>query len=351
VSLFRNSSVLRAGVPAILFVLTLVGGCRSASSQPDVSDVAVNLDIRRFERDLAALDTSNPSAGLPALAQRYPDFLNFYLDTLMGFGLRGNYTQASPGLGSGLRLFLSQRDYRGVFDSVAKHFPDTGAFAADLRKGFQYYRHYFPQRPVPRVVTFISGLNSWNAITYGNLLGIGLDMYLGKDYPFYASVGVPTYASARFTPAYIVPDAFRTLYRDFNPFDTDGRTLLDMMIQRGKEQYFLSKVVPFAADTLRTGYTGAQAAWCAENETGIWNFFISENLLYETNLQKVLRYVTDGPNTPQLPAEAPGNVGTFTGMRIVEAWMEAHPDATLQTLLADRTDAQKFLEDSGYKPR
>lgn len=310
----------------------------------------IRLVTRRFDRDLAMLDTTRLAAGLKTLQQKYPDFLNFYLDTLMGFQVEGNFADSATGVREGLHSFLTQRDYRGVFDSVAAHFPDTRNIEDDLRKGFAYYRHYFPQGKVPTVIYFISGLNSWNAITYGDLLGIGLDMYLGPQYPFYASVGIPAYTTAKLRPAYIPVDVFRTLYRDKHPFDADAQSLLSMMLQRGKEQYFLEKVVPFAEDTVKFGFTAAQLQWCRENEAGILNFLTAQDLLYETNLQKVSRFVTDGPASTGFPPEAPGNVGTYLGYRIVEEWMKDH-DATLQTLLADKHEPQQFLQESGYKPR
>lgn len=332
------------------FLCVALASC-GGSDAPDVNPANIKLSARRFDRDLAALDTANLAAGLRGLEQRYPDFLGFYLDTLMGFRVQGNYADSTAGIREGVRSFLTYPDYRGVFDTVAAHFPDTKKIEDDLRKGIAYYKHYFPQGRVPSVVYFISGLNSWNAITYGDLLGIGLDMYLGKNYPFYAAVGIPVYTTRKLEPEYIPVDAFRTLYRDAYPFETDGRQLLRLMIERGKEQYFLQKVLPFVHDSLRLGYTAPQLEWCRENEASIYNFFIAQNLLYETNLQKILRHVTDGPTAVGFPAEAPGSVGTFMGLRIVEAWMDRHEDVTLAQLLSQTIDAQQFLQESGYKPR
>lgn len=325
--------------------------CGDGRSTPSVDVSEIKLNTRRFDRDLATLDTSQLSAGLQNLQQKYPDFLGFYLDTLMGFRVQGNYSDTAVGVREGFRTFLTHPDYRGLFDTVAAHFPHTKSTDADLQKGFAYYHHYFPQKPVPGVVYFVSGLNSWSAITYGDLLGIGLDMYLGRQYPFYASVGIPAYAVEKLAPAYIPADAFRALYRDDHPFETDARSLLDMMIQRGKEQYFLNQILPHTPDSVKLGFTGAQTKWCTENEAQIYNALASEELLYETNLQKIMRYVSDGPAAVGFPHEAPGNIGTFIGLRIVEAWMEKHDGIALQALVEERHDSQRFLQESGYKPR
>lgn len=329
-----------------------LSSCGGGADDPDIDPASIQLSTRRFDRDLVALDTNQLSSGLQSLRQKYPDFLEFYLDTLMGFRVQGNFSDNAAGVREGLRTFLTYPDYRGLFDSVAAHFPEEAPAKAELQKGFAYYKHYFPQRPIPKIVYLTTGLNSWNAFTVGeDLLGIGLDMYLGRQYPFYASVGIPAYAVEKFTPAYMPVDVMRTLHRNYYPFEPDAQPLLSMILQRGKEQYFLKKVLPFTHDSVRLGFTSAQTKWCNENEAGIYNALASEDLLYETNLQKVMRYVNDGPTSAGFPPEAPGNIGTFLGLRIVEAWMDKHDNITVQALLNQQHDAQRFLQESGYKPR
>jgi hypothetical protein len=182
------------------------------------------------------------------------------------------------------------------------------------------------------------------------VLGIGLDMFLGRQYPYYASVGIPDYMTRRLEPQYIMVNAFRAIYEELYPFQAEGRTLLDMMLQRGKGQYFLKKVLPFAHDTLLFGYTKTQLDWCTGNEAQVYNFFIRENLLYETNWQKILRYVNDGPNSTGMPLESPGNIGSWLGLRILEAYLSRNPDLSLPQVL-ELTDAQQILQDARYKPR
>lgn len=339
-----------AGFVRISALALLVSSCSDNKKTPDVSKIKVQLESRRLDRDLLALDTNRLAEGLTALEARYPDFLNFYLDTLMGFDIKGRYSDTAGGVREGLKVFLSHKDYRGLFDTVAAHFPDTKNIEQELSKGFSYMKYYFPDYQVPKIVYFTSGLNSYSAITYGDIAGIGLDMYLGPEYPFYASVGIAAYLTRRLKPEYIPVDVFKVIYRDDHPFTMDDRTLLDMMIQHGKEQYFLEQVLPFTDDTLRLGYTAAQLEWCRANEAQVYNYFVKDNMLFDTRLQKVARYVNDGPGSTGMPAESPGNVGAFIGWQIVHSYMKEHPDVTLPQLLRDQ-DAQRFLQESKYKPR
>ncbi len=316
-----------------------------------MDEIKIDLTTQRLDRDLAAVDTNNLEAGLQQLSAKYPLFFNFYLDTLMGFGVNGNYAASNPAIQSGLRPFLSHPDIRGLFDTVAVHFPDTKKSDEELRKGFQYLKHYYPSHHIPKIVYFISGLNQWSAITYDTIIvGVGLDMFLGPQYPFYAAVQLPQYVINKCRPEYIPVNVFQAIYRGKHPFVMEGRTLLDMMIQRGKEQYFLERIIPFVNAHMRFGFSEEELEWCESNEAGIYNFFVTQNLLYETNWQKIVRYVNDGPNATGMPPESPGNIGSWVGYRIVKAFLEQRPETGMEELFRYE-DAQRMLQESKYKPK
>ena len=327
-------------------------GCQNGERIPDVSNINVTLHTQRMDKDLAGLDTSHIGKGLTLLNKKYPDFLNFYLDTLMGFRIYSNYNDSAIGIREGLRVFLTNKDYRGVFDTVAKHYPDTKKIDDELTSGFKYMKYYFPQSTTPNVVYLVTGLNNWGAFTFGSsTVAIGLDMFLGANYPFYRSVGLPDYLDTHLRPNYIPVAVFSTLYQDSHPFLMEDHNLLDMMIQKGKQQYYLHKVLPHTADTTLFGYTKAQLDWCNDNEGLIFNFFGVKNLFYEKEFEKIMRYINEGPNSTGMPSQSPGNIGTWLGWRIVSAYMKKHPDVTLAALGSNNEDPQRFLEGSGYKPK
>lgn len=326
--------------------------CNSGEKIPDVSAIKVDLQTQRFDRDLAALDTNQLPAGVVQLRQKYPDFLDFYLDTLMGFNIHGNYSDTAKGMIFGLRGFLTHKDYRGVFDTVAVHYPDTKTVDAALTSGFRFMKYYYPNYQVPRIIYLVSGLNNWGAFTDGdNIIGVGLDMFLGGSYPFYAAVGLPDYLTEHLTPQYIPVAVFSAVYQSKHPFEMDNKALLEMMLERGRQQYFLHHILPRTADSTLFGYTQKQLDWCHDNEGETYNFFIKQNLLYDKEFQKVARYVNDGPNSTGMPAQSPGNIGTWVGYQIVSSYMQRHKDVTLQQLMAQQIDAERFLVESRYKPK
>lgn len=321
-----------------------------AEKQPDISGIKTELNTMRLDKDLARADTAHLAQALTALQQQYPDFLNFYLDTLMGFGIKGNYTDTNQGIQQGLKRFLTYKDYKELFDTVAVHYPDTKKIEASLVQGFGYMKHYYPAYEVPRIVYFVSGLANWGVVTYDHVLGIGLDMFLGEHYPYYASVGQPDYMYINFRPVSIAPSVFSSVYQDIYPFSEEDKTLLDMMLRKGKQQYFLQKMLPFVAIEDRIGYTKKQLEWCEANEALIYNFFLEKGLIYEKNWQKMMRYVNYGPGSTGMPAECPGNIGTWIGLRIIQAYAREHAALSPDQIFKEE-NAAKILKESRYKPK
>jgi hypothetical protein len=84
--------------------------------------------------------------------------------------------------------------------------------------------------------------------------------------------------------------------------------------------------LPNLADTLLTGYTGPQLAACRASEKGIWSFFVQNDMLYSTDPSFTRDYLNEGPGTPALGEQAPGNIGQFCGWQIVKKWMQKQQD-------------------------
>lgn len=125
------------------------------------------------------------------------------------------------------------------------------------------------------------------------------------------------------------------------------------MVYNGKVLYFLDQVLPEnIPDSIKIGYTANQYNWCQNFEGNIWSYFLTQELIYQSDLQKIQTYITDGPFTPGLgdqKTSAP-KLGFFIGWQIVKKYMKENPDITLQQLIAE-TDSQKILTKSKYKPK
>ncbi|MFM6976843.1 MAG: gliding motility lipoprotein GldB, partial [Sphingobacteriaceae bacterium] len=136
------------------------------------------------------------------------------------------------------------------------------------------------------------------------------------------------------------------------PERDEDHSLLDKMVYNGKVLYLMDELMPKLDDTVKIGYTAAQAQWCKDYEADIWAYFIDDNLLFETDYLKIQKFLTDAPFTPGVGQgnESAPKLGVWIGWQMVRKYMDKHPEVTLKQLLA-QTDAQQLLKESKYKPK
>lgn len=321
-------------------------GKKEQAAEADISSVKIAYTSYPFYKDFAALDVNHVATGLENLKKKYPEFTDFYLDTLVGFGFHHQYNDTN----TMMKDFLTMKDYRSLLDTVTKAFPDTKKYDDWLQQTFKYIKQYDNSIEVPEhVYYFVSYLNGMTAVIQNEKnIGVGLDMFLGRDFFPYKQLNISDYATIRMTDDNIPVWVAKALYADKYPFIADDQDLLNLMIQRGKELYFLEKVTPYLKDEVRFGFTPEQLTWCKKNEALIYNFLTGNKLLFEKNLQKTMRYVSDGPSSAGMPNDSPGNTASFIGWIIVKRYAEQNK-VSMHDLLETK-DAQKILEGARYKP-
>lgn len=342
----------------LLVFITFTGCSDTSEKSPDVSGVKISLKTYRFDKDIFAIDTNQLAAGLQKLNEKYPDFLNYYLDTIKEWGIHGNYSDTVKGIREDLRLDLTFKDFVNLQDSILKYYPDSKETDDVLTRGFQYIKYYFSDYTVPRIFYLNMGLSKWPTFPVDkNTLCVGLDMFLGPQFPYYRAVGIPDYMDTHLTKEYLPVSLFSVAYKTIMPPDLDNKPLLDLMIQRGKEQYFLHKILPGTTDEVLFGFTDLQMKWCNANEAVVYNYFIHENLLYNKEAQNTMPYIHDGPYAKGLESstepvkKTPGNIGTWLGYKIVSAYMAQYPKTTLKELVYMKMEPTQFLDKAKYRPK
>lgn len=312
----------------------------------DIKNETLKVNSFRFDKALFTCDTNQLQQSVDSLGDLHPDFASVFFNQLTGFRQPGK----EDVFYQSIRHFLTYKDYRNLMDTVNLKFPDTKEIDASLETLFKHVHHYYPSQTYRQVYYFVSGLNYWKAITIDTIAAVGLDMFLGEDYPHYASVQIPSYETKRCEPKFIPIFMAKTIYEKMFPLVQEDKTLLELMLQNGKELLFMEYMLPDRKESDIIGFSEKQYQWCEENEAMIWSFFSKNKLLYTKQWQEMMRYVNDGPFTSGMPQESPGNTGSWTGWRILKKYWEKHPDKTLQEILADTTPAQTILEQARYKP-
>ncbi len=338
----NNTFLNRTIIFLPFFFLIIFPSCKSKNtevampSQPDIQVAESKIVIKRYEKTLFALDKNNLRQGMALLSKDYTFFL-------------GNEWQDTMNI---LRIynFLNDKNIKELYDLTSVKFPEVTFLEKGLTDAFDRYRQAYPEKPIPQVYTYVSGLDIENPVYFfDTAMAIGLDVFLGSDVDAYLKAGLPKYKINRFTPDHILPKCMLAVSDNIVRVDAKRNTLLDQMIAAGKALYFLDVTLPDVKDEFKIGYTTDQFIWSSAHEKDVWAFMIEHQLLFSSDPQGVSKLMTDAPFTAGFAAESPGRLGVYMGWQIVRAYMKEADNITLKQLM-ENTDSQEILKISGYKP-
>lgn len=334
-----------------LVLLIAVSSCSNKDAAPDVSNISMDVTVQRFEKDFFALDTTNIEGSLRRLESKYPSFLNLYFTYFAPV----KEIAAQNGTGFNPALVTYYRFLRPLADSVAKRFTSTSDIEEGLEDNLRYVKHYFPSFKTPDVLTSVEGFNPndpteiFGTTYYQNKLVISLQMFLGAGYSGYDPTAYPEYLRRRFTPERIVPNCLRAIAGDVYPDSSQSTSLIEQMIEKGKQWWLMKKFLPHTPDSLISGYTSQQTADLEREEGNVWGVIAQNENLFSIEPATIQTYVGEAPFTQTLPQGAPGNVGPWLGWRIVRKFEQENPKLTVQQIL--HTTAKKIFQEAKYKPK
>lgn len=316
---------------------------------PDVSGVEVALKINRFDQELFAIDTNQVAKGIEDLEKKYPDFSKFYLERVLQIKKPWDTTGVYRTHVNGFLTYPFVRDLHHKVDSL---YGDFSSVEKELVKGFKFYKHYFPKRAIPELYTFVSEFTYGLALPpKGNSLAIGLDLFLGKEYPYYyyPPLSLPKYVARTQDKAHLPAKIFEGMVEDIVG-TLQGNRFIDHIIHNGKKTYILDQLLPYTPDSVKLGYTAQQVEWIENSELEIWAYFLKEEMMYSDDFQNFKSLVTPAPKSSGMPEESPGEAGNWMGWQIIKAYMKRNPETSLSDLVA-LSDVQEILVKSKYKPR
>jgi hypothetical protein len=311
---------------------------------PDVSSINGDFNLYRVEQEIMSADTNN----LGEVFLKHPAFMEIYLNNIMGF--RENQAQNMKG-------FIADSNINLLYQATQIQYGDFDELSDEFKRAFQFYKYYFPEREIPDIYTFISEYGIQRFIFSDeegkDALGIGLDLFLGADYPYAQFIpnnpAFSKYLIRRFNDEHLVKRSMGALVEDILG-ENQGATLLEKMIHNGKKLYILDHLLPSTPDSIIMEYTDVQMKWVEDNQVEMWAYLLKEDLFYESDINKINKLVNPSPNSPGMPMEAPGRTANYLGWKIVEAFMERQNNYFIQDLVEEK-DAQKILNVSKFKPR
>lgn len=330
----------------LIFIVICLTSCKKDdpySSFEDIKAEKVTPWIR-YEQLLNQVDTNRVVEALDELAQKYPDFTTIYFLRVINDSYNPDTSFANI-----YNMYRKSPLIRIVSDTLPVMFKDLSQEERDFSDAFARLHKLLPEVKQPRVFTCLTEFGVGAFSTSDMEMGLSLEMYLGTGNKYYNVETWPKFVQRSMNRDNMVPNLLKNFIRNTLMPAEEPRTLLDHMIKQGKEVYILKHMIPATRDTLIYDYSEAQLEFCQQNEKQIWSFFLAEKLIYSDQYKKIQKYVFPAPNSPGMPAEAPGRSSAYIGGKIIEAYMERHKEMDLKKLLANN-NSQAILEEARYKP-
>lgn len=332
-----------------VFLVSCLVSCNQSDSHGKL-DPQVSAKLIRFEEELLLIDTLNASASYQTLYERHPVFTDLFLGNIVGSS-ENNSDKARS-----LKEILTDPFFRKLLEDASDEFSDFSHVKKELDQALENYVKTFEGiQTIPNIYSFVSGFN-YQCFVFNDLdtegVGIGLDMFMGSDFPYHLiqkdNPSFSSYLTRAYNKDHVAKKVVEVLVEDKLP-PPQKSDFLSLMIWGGKKLYILDHILDFVPDTVITEYTTDQLSWCRDNELEMWDYFFENDLFYETDLNIFGKLVAPSPFSPGMPDEAPGRTGNYMGWRIVESLMKRNPDYSMDDLVR-MNDAQEILNQSKFKP-
>lgn len=322
---------------SLLFCLLIISCGKESRWKVKLPEEKVKLEITDISKDF--FDTDMP---LEEVQAKYPFF---FLDTVSN------------------KTWEKQRREpfeRAVYDSVVKAFKKYGKSDDELGKLFAHYKYYFPQQSVPHIFTYSSTLqeNIYNPVIYGakeGLMFIALDGFLGSDNQLYkqqAPLRIYDYMAKNMNPENLPPAVVYAIGQEIIPFNIRQQAFIDLMIDEGKKLVLTDALLPETSDELKIGYTKEELQWAKANEGSIWNYFVEQNMVFDSDKSLRERFLQPAPFSKflnEIETDSPGRIGAWMGWQICRKYLDENPEVTLAQFISQ--DTRTIFRDSKYKPK
>lgn len=328
-------------VLAILCILAIScsGDKEECAFVPDTSTLNIKLHYEPLEDSLPKVSTKDD---LVRFMTAHPDTRDLFFN-------RGAYPSDSVFID---RLFsrFSNPHIDTLLMETHRIFGDGTGLREQFTQAYANLSYYYPDFQPPRIQTLISGLETDLFITDSTVY-VGLDYFLGSDAK-YRPNNMYAYMLRRYTKDFIVPSVMLLTGVDsrFNKNNEEDKTVLAEMIAYGKAYYFAKRMLPCVADSLLMGYSSREMEGSIAYEELIWSRLVQDQVLFSSSHLVKQRFLAERPKTIEVGEDCPGRIAQWVGWRIVEKFMEEHPEVTLPQLMSI-SDAPRIFRESGYKPQ
>lgn len=313
----------------LLCVVIFTVSCKKENAlEGEIAKINTDVKIERFDQLFAKANADN----LPELKTAYPFMFSEKYPDSFWLAKKSDTLQVQ------------------LFNEVDKTFSDFKTNEAEIESLFNHLKYYFPEFNPPRIITTTNDVDHRNRVIVTDTIAlIALDSYLGSNHEFYG--GIAKFLKGNLNKEHVVVDLTNEYGKKYT-YHPGRKTLLDEMIYFGKLLYFKDVMLPFKSEAERIGYTKDELDWAITNESYIWRYFVSRELLFSTDAKLPSRFINPAPFSKfyleEVDANSPGRLGQYLGWQIVRAYMKQN-EVPLKDMLIKSTE--DIFNNSKFKPR
>jgi len=327
-----------------LFVFFLIfTACESNPLDVDVSKIEVDLKFHRLDQDLFNAKNEQELSKINAdYINKGGELYEFYTIEMLRAG-----SPYDDSIGVYLNYFIQDSMMQILNNNVQQHFGDFSSEKEQIIDLFKHLKYHIPHAMLPTDVIVYNSTFANGIISTPSRIGIGLEMYLGKDNEIIQKLPYPEYFKEKMSSDYLMADIAQSWLLNNVIEDQTSEDFLSNMIYTGKILYCVDALLPDTKDHKKIKYTALEYEWAQVSEYNIWQHIIEQEWIYSKDIKLIVRYFNEGPETVGLEG-SPARIGQFLGWKIIKSYMQKNPEVTILDLIAEKNQT-KILK--AYKPK
>lgn len=331
----------------IAILAVMAAGCSKKERFFPEEMEKVDVQIVRFDSVILNLPTDSAELynNLKRIQEEDPYSLMVFADNVIGMDYEDTESLAGE-----LQRFLTDTVYgfKEINQRAREEFSDIKFLHEDINNAMSRLHYLYPEWEIPTLYFMVTGLQGNAYLLESSDFMIGVDMYLGSDFPYYNGIVYEYQKKQMYKDCITNHVILNQLYYHLNNPSKQNR-LLDRILFEGRVMYMMQQLMPQKSAAYIIGYTEDEWKWCERNEKQIWGLICDKQDLFSTQPMLINSYVGDGPFTSEISQDSPSKLGTWIGWRIINCYMKNHPEISLQQMM-EIEDSQTILQESNYKP-
>lgn len=302
------------------------------------------VSIERFDRDIIVFADMD-SADRVQFKNKYKPALDF----LVPVASAGTVADACHD--SIINAYADSRAVTVFEPDVERFLPALDSVEQVVSMAKAKSENLFPDIVWPRRLIGIVSPYNQSMIFSDSCLLVGLNHYLGRDYVGY---GCFEPYQRRFKDCAQLPVRLveSVIINNYPYCSSSESTALSKMLYDGAVLWGVKQALPDTPDSVLMGWSSGQTEWVEENIPQIWQTMIERNLLFTTNKTVGDRLTRYAPVTTLISPEAPGRLGSYIGMLVVDGFLKENKQAEPKQMLDSAVyNSSSTLVKSGFAPQ